>query len=80
MLSVSQRLQLWQQNMPVKATLADDVDLAKLAQDFELNAGSIVNVISDAALQALASGTDEITLMSLRRGIRKELVRMGKIV
>ncbi len=79
-LSVSQRLQLWQQNIPEKATLADDVNLAKLAQDFELNAGSIVNVISDAALQALASGTDEITLMSLRRGIRKELVKMGKIV
>lgn len=80
MLSVSQRLQLWQQNIPEKATLAEDVNLAKLAQDFELNAGSIVNVISDAALQALASGTDEITLMSLRRGIRKELVKMGKIV
>ncbi len=79
-LSVSQRLQLWQQNIPAKATLADDVDLAKLAQDFELNAGSIVNVISDSALQALASGTNEITLMSLRRGIRKELIRMGKIV
>ena len=52
----TERLHLWQQSLPEKATLAEDVNLEFLAKEFELSGGGIMNVVRYAALQALENG------------------------
>ncbi len=72
-----QRLRLWKGMVESGCRLADDVDLAMLAQDHELSGGAIANVIRHAALCALRTDRDAIAQADLLQGIRKELIKDG---
>lgn len=72
-----QRLRLWKGMVEGGCRLADDVDLATLAQDHELSGGAIANVIRHAALCALRTDRDAIAHEDLVQGIRKELIKDG---
>lgn len=72
-----QRLRLWKGMVDGGCRLADDVDLATLAQDHELSGGAIANVIRHAALCALRTDRDAISHEDLVQGIRKELIKDG---
>jgi hypothetical protein len=72
-----QRLRLWKGMVDGGCRLADDVDLATLAQDHELSGGAIANVIRHAALCALRTDRDAIAQADLVEGIRKELIKDG---
>ena len=73
-----ERLQLWRQGFSPKARLQDAVDLERIAAQFELSGGAIMNVVRYASLQALDRGDGLITLEALQRGIRRELAKEGK--
>jgi len=73
-----ERLRLWQQGFSPKAQLEETVDLEKIATQFELCGGSIMNVVRYASLQALESGGNLVTLDTLQRGIRRENIKEGK--
>jgi hypothetical protein len=73
-----ERLLLWQQGFSPKAQLEETVDLGKIAAQFELCGGSIMNVVRYASLQALESGSSLVTLETLHRGIRREHAKEGK--
>lgn len=73
-----ERLRLWQQGFSPKAQLEDLVDLGKIAVQYELCGGSIMNVVRYASLQALERGGSLVTLETLQRGIRREHVKEGK--
>jgi hypothetical protein len=76
-----QRRQLWEDNFKDKPyRLAADVDLARLALDYELSGGSIVNVLRYACLKAIVREPHEIGPQDLFEGIRKELHKEGRIL
>ena len=73
-----ERLRLWQQGFSPQAKLEKAVDLDKLAAQYELCGGSIMNVVRYASLQALESGDSVVTLETLQRGIKREHAKEGK--
>ena len=73
-----ERLQLWRQGFSPKARLEDSVDLDKIAAQYELCGGSIMNVVRYASLQALENGDGVVTPEMLQRGIRREHAKEGK--
>jgi len=77
--NAEQRLKLWNDNFHDKPyRLAHGVDLKKLAQDYELSGGSIVNVLRYACLKAVAREPQTITQDDLVAGVRREMRKEGK--
>jgi hypothetical protein len=73
-----QRLQLWEASFRDKPyRLAQGVDLRKLANEYELSGGSIINVLRYACLRAVGRVPREIQHADLLRGIERELNKEG---
>ncbi|MBX2871239.1 MAG: ATP-binding protein, partial [Saprospiraceae bacterium] len=75
----TQRLRIWQREIPKQAALAADINLTAIAQKFELSRGSIINIIRNVSIKALSKGSNEITATDLKQGIHQELSRIGSI-
>lgn len=73
-----ERIQLWRQGFPPKATFTPSVDLEKLAREHALSGGAIMNVIRYASLEALKEGGRPLTMEDLLQGIRREYAKEGK--
>ena len=73
-----ERLRLWQQGFSHKARFEAVVDLERIAAQYELCGGAIMNVVRYASLQALESGGSLVTLETLQRGIQREHSKQGK--
>ncbi len=78
--SATERVLLWQNNLPKDITLADDVDLQQLSRTYEITGANIINIIQYACLQTLESGNEAITNQHLLAGIKKEYVKEGKMM
>lgn len=79
--SVEQRLRLWEDNFKDKPyTLAPDVDLGRMARDYELAGGSIINVLRYACLKAIARTPPQVTARDILHGVRRELDKEGKFL
>jgi hypothetical protein len=79
--NAEQRLRLWKDNFHDKPyRLAPDVKLEKLARDYEMSGGSIVNVLRYACLQAVTREPQVIRQEDMVAGIRRELRKEGKFV
>lgn len=76
----AERLQLWQRNLPAIANLEDGLDLAQVAEKYELSGANIVNIIQRCCLQAIAEGTRSISKESLLGGINRELLKENKVI
>ncbi|GAB4107751.1 hypothetical protein GCM10028791_01980 [Echinicola sediminis] len=76
----AERLVLWEKNIPPKAGLAKDLDLNTFAKKYELTGANIVNVIQFASLKALSKQQKVLDKDDLLTGIKKELVKEGKMV
>lgn len=75
-----QRAQLWRQGFSPSATLDGSVDLDRIAREYALSGGGIMNVIRYASLQALKEGGRPLTANDLLAGIRKEHTKEEKTV
>jgi len=73
-----ERLQLWRQGFSPKARFAESVDLDKVAAQYDLCGGAIMNVVRYASLQALETGGGLVTLDAIERGVRREQAKEGK--
>jgi hypothetical protein len=73
-----ERLRIWRDAFSSKARLEPEIDLAALAERFELSGGTIMNVVRYASLMALARGADVILNDDLAAGIRQELLKEGR--
>ncbi len=73
-----ERLRLWQQGFSPKARAEDSVDVDKIAAQYELCGGAIMNVVRYASLQALASGGRLVMLDTLQRDICREHDKEGR--
>ena len=72
-----QRTRLWHTMLPAWRVEAG-VELAQLAQRYEVSGGAIANVIRHAALTALRDGRSQVGLAELRAGLAKELRKEGR--
>jgi len=75
-----QRLRIWRQTLNGNCPLSKDVTLTKLADDYELSAGAIINVAHYGAIRALQRSEGQITHRDLMRGVSRELMKEGKTV
>lgn len=74
-----ERVRLWRAMFPANAAVSGEIDLRKLARDFEMSGGHIKNAVLRAAYFA-ASQDSPITMLHLRRAARAEYEAMGRIV
>lgn len=74
----TERLRLWKNLLPNPSLLAADVDLAFLAEKYELSGGSLTNVIRYAAIRATRMKRQQLEQADLLQGINKELLKEGR--
>jgi hypothetical protein len=74
----AERLELWRRGISARARLDASVNLAALAEAHELSGGSIMNVIRQVSLAAIAQGERPITGDDFQQAIRRELTKEGK--
>lgn len=74
----TERLRLWKNLLPNPSLLAADVDLALLAEKYELSGGSLTNVIRYAAIRATRMKRQQLKQADLLQGINKELLKEGR--
>lgn len=75
-----QRLQLWQGYFKGKCLAQQDVDLARIAEEYVLSGGAIANVVRYGAIRALHEGRTAISHDDLVKGIARELIKEGKTI
>ncbi len=76
----SQRLQLWKNAFEGGCELTPEVDLQKIAKEYELAGGAIINVLRYCALSAIGRGSRQINPDELRTGIRREFKKDNRTI
>jgi hypothetical protein len=74
----AERLTLWRNAFSRGPRLAADVDLERIAADYEVTGGAIANVLRHAALAAVRRGGETILQADIIEGIRREFRKDGK--
>ena len=74
-----ERRRIWQGMLPLEAERDDSVSLDTLADDYEMSGGEIRNSVLSAAFAAAAEGVP-IGLRHLKRGLRRELLKTGRVL
>jgi predicted DNA-binding protein YlxM (UPF0122 family) len=77
--SPKERLQLWKQNLPAKLKIHSEISIDEIAERFELSGSNIINIIQSCSLQVLSLETETLTSDILLQGIRKEVVKEGRL-
>jgi AAA+ superfamily predicted ATPase len=75
-----ERFRLWDNGFSAQCVKPPQEVLERLAQQFDLAGGSIINVIQYASLQALRRGETTILAEDLLKGVRAELGKEGKTI
>ena len=76
----SQRLRLWQNIFSGEIKPEASVDLKRIAKDYELSGGSMINVLRSSALKARQRNSKEISNQEIIGSIRKEFQKYGKTI
>jgi SpoVK/Ycf46/Vps4 family AAA+-type ATPase len=75
----AERRRIWAHCLPRSAPVGPDLDLAFLADGFELSGGTIRNAVLAAAFLAAEQGT-AITMATAVVALRRELQKLGRLV
>ena len=78
--SSSERLRIWENGFSEQCKFEEDVILQKIAQQYELSGGSIINGIQFSSLKALKRGDRTIRLRDILSGIKKEYLKNGRTI
>ncbi len=78
--SAEERLILWQQAFRNTCELDHDIHLEKIAADYELAGGAIINVLRHCTLAAIARGSRVVKKSELLTGIRLEFRKDSKTI
>ncbi|MCO5949874.1 ATP-binding protein [Mucilaginibacter flavidus] len=76
--TTEERRLLWQGAFSGKCTLHPDIDIEKIAEEYELTGGAIINVLRFCALAAIGRNDSVATKQELMAGIKKELKKENK--
>jgi hypothetical protein len=74
----TERKRIWTEAFPHKARLEEGVDLARIAEKYDVTGGMIMNVVQYASLMALSRGGNTVLLDDIEEGIRRELLKEGR--
>ncbi len=74
----AERLRIWKNAFSPKATLEEKIDLARLAEKYDLSGGTIMNVVRFSSLKALSRNHATILLEDMEEGIRREFLKEGR--
>ncbi len=77
---VNERYQLWNKAFSGTCILHPDVDVWKVAEEYELAGGAIINVLRFCALAVVSRGDTVVTKEELLEGIRKEFKKENKTI
>ncbi len=77
---VNERYQLWEKAFSGTCTLHPDIDIWKVAEEYELAGGAIINVLRFCALAAITRNDTVVTKEELLEGIRKEFKKENKTI
>ena len=75
-----ERMRLWRSAFPSPSRLEPSVDLTRIAEEYEISGGAIVNVLRSSALATLRRGKGLIRAEDIYHGIRREFRKDGKVV
>jgi adenylate kinase family enzyme len=78
--SAEERLALWRQAFRDTCDLDKDVDLVKIAAEYELAGGAIINVLRHCALTAIERGSKCVKSQDILTGIRQEFRKDNKTI
>ena len=78
--SAEERYQIWKKVFSGKCQLDSEIDLIKVAEQYDLAGGAIINVLRYCALMGIQRGDTIVNKQELMQGIRKELKKEGKTV
>jgi len=76
--SAEERYQLWKNAFSGTCTLHPEIDLYKIAEDYELAGGSIINVLRFCALAAIRRNDTVVNRQELLAGIKREFKKENK--
>ncbi len=71
------RLALWRSMLPPELPVAQDVNLKRLARQFELTGGNIRNIVMDAAFMCAEQQTP-VSMLDLMRAVQDEFRKVGR--
>lgn len=75
-----ERLRLWQLSLPSQVELEDNIDLTRLASQYEVTGAEILNIVQFCCLEALKRGDTLILHNDLVYAIKQEFKKVGKII
>lgn len=75
----SERRRIWEGMLPRVAAREPGIDLDALARDYDISGGEIRNSVLSAAFIAAGEGVP-IGLRHLKRGLRRELLKSGRVL
>jgi AAA+ superfamily predicted ATPase len=75
-----ERLLIWEKSLPENLQLPNDINLAEIAQRYELSGASILNIMQFSALKALNRNDNKISNADLLTGIRREFWKEEKSI
>lgn len=75
-----ERMQLWKKGFSEKCLVEDKIDLNKIATDYEMAGGSIINVIHFCSLMALSRDSNLILRKDILEGIKREFTKKGMTI
>lgn len=76
--STEERYQLWKSAFSGPCTLHTDIDLYKIAENYELAGGAIINVLRYCALSAIRRNDCVVTRHELLSGLRREFKKENR--
>ncbi len=76
--AAEQRYQLWQNAFSGTCSLHPEIDLYKIAEDYELAGGSIINILRFCALAVIRRNDTVVTRQELMEGIKREFKKENK--
>lgn len=76
--NAKERELLWRNTFSSSCKMEEELDLRRVAEDYELAGGSILNVVQYCSLQAMNRGENIIRRSDLMEGIKKSMLRWGK--
>lgn len=78
--SPDERYQLWQNAFSGTCTLAEEIDVYQIAEDYELAGGSIINVLRYCALSAIGRNDSVVSKQEVLKGIKREFSKENKTI
>lgn len=78
--NAEQREHLWKETFSNDTIFEPSVDIKSIAKNYELGGGSILNVVQYSSIKAMSRNENIIRDNDIKEGIRKELLKEGKLM